>query len=148
MRKHLNWDRGVAAASWLIVATLAYATFFVLFGHLNPNGPIIQLIGVPATRIVISCIYAIQAGLLGWAKFFKKDTMRRHVLLFIYLTGFFFLILGIAVNGLTPRLIGNAVLSICAAICWLYWKLRTDYYTVEETNAFMKNGVSDETKSD
>jgi hypothetical protein len=132
MAKHLNWDRAVAVASWLIVFILAYGALFVMFHDLNPASPIVQFLGVPLTRVIFSVMYGVQAGLLGYAKWKKKDTMRRHTLLFIYLTGFFLSVLGYAIGGFNIRLVSNIVLSCCAAMCWLYWKLRTDYITYDE----------------
>ena len=138
MSKHFNWDRVVAVASWVIVLILAYGAAYILLSDLNPNGPIVQLLGVTMTRVVFVTMYSTQAFLLGYAKVKKKDTMRRHALLFIYLSGFFLSILGFYINGFSIRVVSNVVLSTCAAVCWLYWKLRTDYLSHEEMRDYGK----------
>lgn len=133
-----KWDRVVAGASWVIVAVLLYGVWFILTSDLNPDGPFVKAFGVVGTRVIFSVLYASQALLLAYAKWKKKNVMRRHVLLFIYLTGFFLGLLGLALNGFTVRLVSNFILSSCAAVCWLYWKFRTDYYSVEDGVNFMR----------
>jgi hypothetical protein len=138
MTKHLNWDKAVAAASWVIVFVLFYGVYFVLTQDLNPNNFVVQSLGVLGTRILFATLYLAQASLLSYSKWKKKDRMRRHVLLFIYLTGFFLSVLSFSLNGFTIRVLSNVVLSVCAAVCWLYWKFRTDYYSVEHGHEYMK----------
>lgn len=134
MRKHLNWDRLVSAASWIIVAILLYGVVFILVHDLNTASPIVQALGVTGTRVVFVTMYAVQSSLLGYSKLFHKNKLRRHTLLFIYLTGFFLSILGFTLNGFSIRLVSNLLLSTLAAVCWLYWKFKTDYITYEELN--------------
>lgn len=131
MKKHLNWDRVVAVASWIIVLVLFYGFFYIMTHALNPASPFVKVMGVSGTRIFFSVVYGTQAGLLGYAKLFHKDRLRRHALLFIYLTGFFLAILGLILNGFTIRLVSNLVLASLAAICWLYWKFQNDYLSSE-----------------
>src|SRR5689334_22184491 len=139
MSKHFNWDKVVATASWLIVVILFYGVWYIITADLNPASPFVKLFGDPGVRYVFGTLYAAQAGLLAYAKLMKKNALRKHVLLFIYLTGFFLGTLGWVLNGFTVRLVSNFVLSTCAAVCWLYWKLRTDYYSVSDGKAFMES---------
>lgn len=132
MTKHLNWDRVVAGASWVIVAILIYGVVFILVHDLNTASPIVQFLGETTTRVVFVVMYAVQGGLLGYAKLFHKNKLRRHVLLFIYLTGFFLSILGFMLNGVNVRLLSNLLLSVLAAVCWLYWKFKTEYINGDE----------------
>lgn len=127
MRKHINWDSIVAAASWGIVAILFYGTVFILVHHLNPASPIVQALGSKLTRIVFVVLYAIQSGLLGYSKIANKPTLRRHTLMFIYLFGFFLSVLGFVLNGFNVRLLSNLLLSALAAVCWLYWRFKNKY---------------------
>lgn len=135
----VNWDRVVATASWVIVFVLLYGVWFILTSDLNPNGPFVKAFGETGTRVGFSVMYLTQASLLAYAKLMKKNVLRRHVLLFIYLTGFFLGVLGYVLNGFTVRLISNFVLSTCAAVCWLYWKFRTDYYSHAAGKAYLES---------
>lgn len=132
MRKHINWDKVVAAASWFIVVILVYGVVFILVHDLNPASPIVHALGETTTRVVFVSMYAAQGILLGYAKMFHKNTLRRHVLLSIYLAGFFLAILGAILNGFTVRLVANFLVSTLAAVCWLYWKFRMDYLSHDE----------------
>lgn len=124
--KNLDWDKITEKASWLIVAILIYGIVFILIHDLNPASDIVQLLGETGTRVFFVAMYSIQASLLTYAKVFKHDRLRRHVLLSIYLAGFFLSVLGFVLNGVNFRLMSNVLVSVLAAACWMHWKFKTD----------------------
>lgn len=136
MRERINWDKVFSATSWTLVVFLVYGALALWVFPPTGAGPIAGAVGILAAQIIYGTLYLIEALLLGYAKWKKKDRMRKNVLLSIYLTGFFTTVLGFALGGvpamISPKLIGNFVLSLAAAFCWLHWTFRTEYITYEE----------------
>lgn len=145
MRKRINWDKVFSFTSWLLVFFLAYGATVLWIFPPSGDGPIAGLVGILNAQIFYSTLYLTEAALLGYAKWKKKNRMRKNVLLLIYLTGFFTTLLGAILGGvpamISPKLIGNFVLSMAAAFCWLHWTFRHEYMTQEEFNEFQQEAV-------
>lgn len=139
MAKTTDWDKVFSITSWVLAAFLVYGA--VVLWAIPPTGagPIAGTVGIVAAQILYGCLYLVEASLLSYAKLKKKDKMRRRVLLVICLTGFFTTILGFALGGvpamITPKLIGNFILSIVAASCWLHWTMKIGYVDYESLSS-------------
>lgn len=125
--KKINWDIVVSCFSWLIVLVLFYAAFNIIHLPITGKGPVTQLVGPVAAKVFWTLVYSGEAIALMVAKFYRRKTLRKNVLLVIYLTGIFVSVLSLSINGLGVKTIANIVFTASAAICWLYWKFKTEY---------------------
>lgn len=135
------WDRVFSTASWLLCIVLAFSavslwTVFTPVG-VPPGAALVGPVGAlgggkVAIQLVYTVLYAGQSILLAYSKLMKRKNMRKHVLLFIYLTGFFTMVLSALVGGFSLRLVDNVLVSLVAAGCWLYWKFKTEYISIRE----------------
>jgi hypothetical protein len=131
MTSRINWDTVFSFTSWLIVIALLYGVANLIAIPPTGHGPVANLIGTRPAQIFYIILYLSEALALGFAKWKKKDKMRKRVLLVIYLTGFFTSIIGFVVGGVTSKLIGNLVVAAASAFCWLHWTFRTEYVFYE-----------------
>jgi hypothetical protein len=136
MTSKINWDKVFSFASWLIVLALLYGVANLIFLPPTGHGPIAGLVGIHPAQVFYIALYLCEGLALGYSKWKKKDKMRRNVLLVIYLTGFFTSILGFVIGGVSSKLVGNLVIALAAAFCWLHWKFRTEYIYYEYLTGF------------
>jgi hypothetical protein len=122
-----KWDIVFSTLSWLIVVGLFFAAANIYITPPTGAGPLSQAIGIPKTQIVYFVVYAGEGIALTIAKLFKTKKIRKTVLMVIYLTGFFTSLLTLLIVGFVPQVIDNIVVAVAAAICWLYWKFKTEY---------------------
>lgn len=64
---------------------------------------------------------------LLYAKWFKKKGLHKFVLLFMYLTCIYVLVLAIMINGLGWNLLITVAVGVTAAALWIRWKFKTEY---------------------
>jgi len=123
-----KWDRVFSTTSWFLVLLLLFqaVTLWTLFPP-SGAGPIAVAGGIFVAKVFYTVLYAGQALLLAYSKFMRRKSMRKNVLMFIYLTGFFTSILTLLLAGWDIRLLDNFVAAVIAAGCWLYWKFKTEY---------------------
>ena len=132
MMEHPKWDKVFAFASWLIVLALIFSSYWAFTHVPGPNGPVAQIVSPIFASFFYGTLYAVQSFLLAYSKTFKKKNMRKKVLMFIYITGFFTTLLSVLLIGFQPRIIDNIIITVAAAGCWLYWKFKTEYLNQEE----------------
>lgn len=137
MPKNINMNKVVALISWLIVLALIYSTISLFITPPSGAGPVAQAFGVTFAKCFYASLYSIEALVLAFAKFTKRNQLRKTVLLAIYLTGFFTLSLTLAIFGPSWGMIDNLIISVAAAVCWLWWKFKTEYVTTEEAKAMI-----------
>lgn len=126
-----KWDRLFSTVSWFVAIALIFAAVNVWFAEPSGAGPISSSLGILGAQVFYSALYGLEALFLGFAKWTKRDKMRKHVLLVIYLTGFFTTLLTFLLVGITPKILDNLAISVAAAWCWLHWKFRTEYVDIE-----------------
>jgi O-antigen/teichoic acid export membrane protein len=146
MAERINWDIVFSFTSWLIVIALLYGVANLLLVPPTGAGPIAHLIGIEPARFAYIALYLVEGLALGYAKWKKRDRMRKIVLAVIYSTGLFTSVLGIALGGfhnfaIAPKLVGNLVITAAAAFCWLYWTLKKYYVRYEELETFDEEDV-------
>lgn len=130
-----KWDKVVAFTSWLIVFALIWSAISLFITPPSGAGPIASAFGVTFAQWFYTVMYAGEAGFLAFAKLTGRNGMRKVVLLITYLTGFFTLILTFSIYGATFAMLDNLTISVAAAICWLWWKFKTEYITTEQAVA-------------
>lgn len=130
----MNWDRVFSTTSWLLVFLLLLSSLSLwTFAPPSPLGPVVTATSLFIATVIYSTIYAGQALALAYAKLRKRKTLRKHLLLFIYLFSFFTTVLAIGLSrGFDVRLIDNFLVVIISAGCWLYWKFKTEYIDPKE----------------
>jgi len=134
MRTSKRWDRVFSTTSWGLVFLLVFMAVSMWWAPPGDGGPIVTLLGLVGAQVFYFCLYLIEASLLAFAKLFKRDKMRKTVLMVIYLTGFFTSIMTFMLAGWAPRLLDNLVVSFVAAFCWLYWTFKTEYVDIGEVH--------------
>lgn len=127
MANYVWSDRLFSALSWLVVIGLFVAATGIWLAPPSGAGPIAGWLGVKGAQYFYMFLYGAEAVALMIAKFFKNKRVRKHILMFIYLTGFFTTLMSILVGGFSPKIIDNFVVAVLAAACWLYWKFKTEY---------------------
>jgi len=127
------WDKIFSTTSWGLVFLLLFQalTLWTIFPP-GPGGPIASAGGILVAKTFYTALYGSQAMLLAYSKWKRRKVMRKHVLMFIYLTGFFTSILTLTLAGWDVRLIDNFVAAVVAAGCWLYWTFKTEYISYEQ----------------
>lgn len=135
MADNSRWNKVIAFTSWLIVFALIYSTISLFITPPSGAGPVASAFGVTFAQWFYAVLYTGLASLLAYSKFKKRNELRKKVLLVIYLTGFFTLILTIAIIGPSWGMIDNLTISTAAAVCWLWWKFKTEYISEEEAVA-------------
>ena len=123
-------DRFFSIISWFVVAGLVVAAASLWFSPPSGLGPVGSWLGVSGAQYFYTVLYGGEALALAAAKLLRKKNARKHVLMVVYLTGFFTSILNLTITGFSTKLIDNLVISAGAAVCWLYWKFRTEYIPV------------------
>lgn len=129
------WDKVFSRTSWVLVLLLLFSAISIwAFAQPGPGPgqPIASALGVFVAKTFYTSLYTLQAALLAFSKWRKKKRMRKYVLMFIYLTGFFTSILAIFAYGWDARLIDNVLVACTAAVCWLYWTFKTEYISPDE----------------
>lgn len=124
-------DRLFATVSWFVAVALIFAAANVWFAPPAGAGHIAGALGILGSQIFYSALYGLEALVLGFAKWKRRDKMRKHTLLVIYLTGFFTTLLTILLVGFTPKVIDNFAIAVAAAWCWLHLTFRTEYVDIE-----------------
>lgn len=127
MANYRLWDRVFSTISWFIVVGLVFAAASLWLSPPTGLGPIGSWLGVSGAQYFYTVLYGVEALALAVAKLFEKKNARKHVLMVVYLTGFFTSILNLTITGFSPKLIDNLAVSAGAAVCWLYWKFKTEY---------------------
>ena len=127
LRQVLFWDRVFSTLSWTIVLFLLWAAAGLWLFPPTGAGPVAGAVGILASQIVYSVLYAGEAILLGYAKIKQKKNMRKAVLLVIYLTGMFTFLLSFSIIGFHWKIMDNFAFSALAGACWLHWKSKTEY---------------------
>lgn len=123
-----KWDRVFATASWVIVASLLFAAFAVMFISVpGASGPVAGLIGAVGAKWFYFFLYLGEGLTLGYSKIRKKKELRKHTLVAVYVTGAFTSLLTFASVGFSPKVIDNVIFTVVSAGCWLYWKFKTEY---------------------
>lgn len=128
MRENPRRDALFAFISWLIVFGLFFAAVQVVMTAGSGVGPVGQALGATGVKVFYGTIYTVQGILLGYAKVFKKNNLRKIVLMSVYLFMGFTTILTVGLSGWTIKFLDNAIISVAAAACWLNWKFRTEYF--------------------
>lgn len=127
MRDNPRRDKVFAFISWVLVVALLFAGVQQALAVSSGLGPVASLLGVVGSKVFYCVLYFGEALALAYSKFFKKKKMRKIVLMVIYLTGFFTTALYALNIGVTIKLLDNLLISVVAAVCWLYWTFRTEY---------------------
>lgn len=125
--KRINWDIVVSGFSWLIVVALFYAVGSLIAVPPSGAGPVSQLVGIKVAQMFWIFVYSSEAVGLLIAKLNQRKVARKRMLLVIYLTGIFVSVLSFSISGLSARFFANLVFTVSSAICWLYWKFKTEY---------------------
>lgn len=71
-------------------------------------------------------LFLLMGVLLLIAKWFKRRILRRNVLMAMYLTCIYVLVLAITVNGWYPRLLLTIAAGVTSAGLWMRCKLKTE----------------------
>lgn len=127
MANYVWSDRFFSTLSWLVVLGLFVAATGIWFAPPSGMGPVAGLLGIKGTQFFYMFLYGAEAAVLMIAKLFKYRRMRKHILMVIYLTGFFTTFMSILLTGFSPKIIDNFLIATGAAACWLYWKFKTEY---------------------
>lgn len=88
-----------------------------------------------------SWIYAIwfvtMSLTLLLSKIFRKHKVHKHALAAMYLTTVYTISLAVALFGFgNAAIVDDGIIGAVAAICWLRWKLNTEYISIEELDAY------------
>lgn len=102
------------------IRTLLFADPVVLPGIFS------YLVGSAAVY-VYGALFLTSGLLLLYAKIRKHKKLHKHLLMAMFLTCVYVLILALAINGFVPRLILTVSVGAVAAYSWLRWTIRTEY---------------------
>jgi hypothetical protein len=108
------------------------------YGEVTTNETVQQgFLGFLFSAEIISVIYAIWFVLMAlallYSKIAKKDKLHKHALAAMYLTTVYTISLSLALFGFGgAAIIDDSVIGLTAAICWLRWKLKTEYVDIDK----------------
>lgn len=144
LRRIVFWDRFFSVLSWSIVIFLLWAALGLWLYPPTGAGPVAGAVGILASQIFYSFLYAGEAATLAYAKFKHKKKLRKNTLLVIYLTGMFTFLLSFLIIGFHIKILDNFAFSMFAGVCWLYWKAKTEYINPEQFKKIVAPMVTEE----
>ena len=139
MTKPVVLDRIVSIISWLIVVSLVWSIVGLWITPPLGEGPFAQLFGVVGAQIFYTVVYGVEACRLTWAKISGRMALRKAMLMVIFLTGVFTFGLTITIIGFSFEMLDNMVMFAFSGVCYLYWKIKTEYMTPEEVEDYFKH---------
>lgn len=113
--------------SWIVVLGLFSAGVNTLIFPPTGIGPIGTLFGVLGAQVFYLTVYWGLGIALAVSKLFRTKKIRKHVLMVTYLVGIMTTLLSFLIIGFSPKLIDNVLIVVVSAVCWLYWKFKTEY---------------------
>lgn len=85
-----------------------------------------------AAIFVYGAMFLTTGVALLYAKWFKKKRLHKFILMFMYLTCIYVLVLAILINGLGWNLLLTVGVGVTAAALWIRWKFKTEYISPDE----------------
>lgn len=119
---------------YLLAALWIRGGINILFFDVEPvalPGIFTYLVGAEAI-IVYGALFVLTGLAMVYAKLAKKKTLHKYVLMTMYLTCLYVLIIAIAVNGLHWGLWLTILAGIVSAALWVRWKFKTEYINPDE----------------
>lgn len=101
----------------------------ILFFGVEPvtlPGFLTYLVGAEAI-VVYGCLFLLTGLSLLYAKWWKKKTLHKYVLMVMYLTCIYVLVLAVLINGLSSGLLLTIFAGVTSAALWIRWKFKTEY---------------------
>jgi len=127
---------------WLLIGFMLLAVVILLVSIPHaaaaaaPNGPLSSAFGVQMASIIYAVVWTFEAVLLAWAKFTKRQRVRKWTLFAIYLTHQFTFFLAWSIRGFGWNLLDNFIICGLSAWLWLRAKLYYDYVDYEDLETF------------
>lgn len=106
----------------------------ILFFDVEPvalPGVFTYLVGDVAIY-VYGCMFLLTGLSLLYAKWWKKKTLHKFTLMFMYLTCLYVFALSVAIFGIATSQILTVVAGISSAALWVRWKFKTEYINPDE----------------
>ena len=133
-----NFDRIVSIASWLIIPALLFSIVGLWISPPTGAGPVAQAIGILGSQVFYTIVYGTEGAVLTWAKLTGRMKWRKAALLAIFLTGLFTFGLTITIIGFSVSMLDNMALFVFAGVCYVYWKVKTEYVSPEKYKAMQE----------
>lgn len=112
----------------LIIVLLIIGGVSLFFADpVNSGGPVARLIGSQAAAYFYGIVFIAEGLGLTLSKTLRRKKFHKNMLLIIYLTLLFTILLEIALVGFGIEVIDNIVASVAAGWCWIRWKFKTEY---------------------